>query len=143
MSGYQQASLASIRTNKKKPAERREVSPVLDIHDYNYNIATLPSGSRLSQNAYHYHESQKEFFHILSGRCRVEVEDGAFTLESDDLIIFETGTPHLLHNPYKQICRVVAIGSPPKGRYPVHQIQSYEDLLEERYNGNVPTGDGQ
>lgn len=140
MNGHQQTNLTSIETNEKKPGERREISPTLGIEEYNYNVATLPSGARLSQNAYHYHENQKEFYHLLSGKCRVEVENGALTLDPDDLIVFNEGVPHLLHNPYNVECQVVAIGSPPEGRYPVHQVQSYQELIEERYSGDVPTG---
>lgn len=140
-SGYQRANLAELETNTQKPGERREVSPQLGLAEYNYNVATLDPDTRLSQNAYHYHEKQSEFFHVIAGRCRVEVEDGGFVLDTDDVIVFEQGVPHLLHNPYGRPCRVIAIGSPPEGRYPVHQVQSYEELLEERYGGRVPIGD--
>ena len=136
---HRRANLTDLETNAQKPGRRYEVSPQLDLTAYNYNVATLDAGTRLSQNAYHYHENQTEFFHVLDGRCRVEVEDGGFILEVDDLIAFESGVTHLLHNPYDQPCRVIAIGSPPDGRYPVEQVQSYEDLIDERYGGDVPT----
>ena len=133
------ANLTDLETNAQKPGQRYEVSPQLDLEAYNYNVATLDTGTGLSQNAYHYHENQTEFFHVLDGRCRVEVEDGAFVLDPDDLVAFEPGIAHLLHNPYGRPCRVIAIGSPPDGRYPVEQVQSYDDLLEERYGGDIPT----
>jgi uncharacterized cupin superfamily protein len=136
---YRRANLTDLETNEQKPGRRYEVSPQLDLEAYNYNVATLDAGTRLSQNAYHYHENQTEFFHVLDGRCRAEVEEGAFVLGTDDLVAFEPGVAHLLHNPYEQPCRVIAIGSPPEGRYPVEQVQSYDDLLEERYDGDVPT----
>lgn len=138
---YQRTNLTDLERNSEKPGQRYEVSPQLGLSEYNYNVAVLDGGSVLSQNAYHYHENQTEFFHVLDGRCRVEVEDGAFTLGIDDLVVFEEGVPHLLHNPYEQPCRIIAIGSPSEGRYPVHQVQSYETLLEERYNDSVPTGE--
>ena len=136
---YRRANLTDLETNAQKPGQRYEVSPQLDLEAYNYNVATLDTGTGLSQNAYHYHENQTEFFHALDGRCRVEVEDDAFVLDPDDLVAFEPGIAHLLHNPYDRPCRVIAIGSPPEGRYPVEQVQSYDDLLEERYGGDVPT----
>lgn len=137
--GYDRLSLDDVPTNPEKPGERREVSPAIGIADYNYNVATLAPGTRLSQNAYHYHERQREFYHVLAGRVRVEVEDGAFVLGEDDLLRFDEGVPHLLHNPYGDPARVVAVGAPPEGRRPVVQVQSYEDLLAERYPDGVPT----
>lgn len=130
---YTRARLESEETNDEKPGKRWELSPKLGVEAFNYNVAILESGERLSQNAYHYHENQEEFFHVVEGRCRVEVEDDSFTLETDDLVRFDAGAPHLIHNPFEERCKLVAIGSPPDGRYPVHQVQSYENLLEERY----------
>lgn len=135
---YRRATLSDLDANPEKPGERYEVSPQLALSGYNYNVATVETDTTLSQNDYHYHENQAEFFHVLNGHCRVEVEEGAFDLAADDLVVFEAGVPHLLHNPYEPVCRVIAIGSPPEGRYPVHQVQSYEDLLDERYDGAVP-----
>lgn len=131
--GYERAALADLETNPEKPGERWELSPVLDIPEYNYNVAVIGPGTRLSQNAYHRHENQREFFHVVDGRCRVEVEDGSFDLAVDEVVRFDPGVPHLLHNPYDDPCKVVAVGSPPDGRYPVEQVQSYEELLAERY----------
>lgn len=131
--GYSRSTLDEHLRNTEKPGQRWEVSPGLGIEGFNYNVATLAAGERLSQNAYHYHENQEEFFHVIEGRCRVEVEDGSFTLEADELVRFDAGAPHLIHNPFEERCKLVAIGSPPDGRFPVHQVQSYESLLEERY----------
>ena len=141
MSAYRRANVTDLEMNPEKPGQRWEVSPQLDLSGYNYNVATLDPNTTLSQNAYHYHENQAEFFHVLNGSCRVEVEDGAFVCDVDDLVVFEAGTPHLLHNPYERPCRVIAIGSPPGGRYPVHQIQSYDELIARRYDGSIPRGD--
>lgn len=141
MKSYRKVSLSDLEVNSEKPGQRYEVSPQLGLLGYNYNVATLSTGSALSQNAYHYHEDQTEFFHVLDGQCRVEVEDGSFDLRSDELVVFEEGVPHLLHNPYEQSCRIIAIGSPSDNRYPVHQVQSYDDLLEERYEGIISHGE--
>lgn len=141
MKRYRRANLSSLEVNPEKPGQRYEVSPQLGLSDFNYNVATLDTGSALSQNAYHYHENQTEFFHILDRRCRVEVEGESFDLRPDELVVFEEGVPHLLHNPYEQSCRIVAIGSPSGNRYPVHQVQSYDDLLKERYGGTVLSGE--
>ena len=135
--GYSRSTLDDHLRNTEKPGRRWEVSPGLGIEGFNYNVATLAAGERLSQNAYHYHENQAELFHVIEGRCRVEVEDGSFDLGAHEVIHFEAGVVHLLHNPFETPCRIVAVGHPPEGRYPVHQIQSFEDLLAER----SPDGD--
>jgi mannose-6-phosphate isomerase-like protein (cupin superfamily) len=134
--GYQHYSLRDLETNPEKPGRRWELSPVLGIDDYNVNVAVLEPGERLSQNAYHYHENQAEFYYVADGRCRVEADGGSFDAETDDVVRFPPGAPHMLHNPYDDACTLVAIGSPPEGRYPVHQVQSYEELLSERYDGD-------
>lgn len=138
---YRRAALSDLETNPEKPGRRWEVSPELGMTDYNYNVAELDPGTRLSQNAYHYHEDQREFYHVLAGRCRVEVDEGAFVMGPDEFCRFDAGAPHLLHNPYDEVCRIVAVGAPPEGRHPCHQVQSYEELVEERYDGDVPTGE--
>ena len=132
---FERRSLADLETNPEKPGRRWELSPQLGITDYNLNVAVLAPGERLSQNAYHYHENQEEVYYVIEGRVRVEVEDGSFDLAADEVLRFEPGAPHLLHNPFDERCRLIAIGSPPEGRYPVEQVQSYEDLLAERYDG--------
>ncbi|WP_458189013.1 cupin domain-containing protein [Haladaptatus sp. NG-WS-4] len=137
---YEHRSLRELNENPDKPGRRWEVSPQLGLDDYNFNVAVLEPGERLSQNAYHYHDDQEEFFYIVNGRCRVEVEDGAFDAATDDVVRFDEGVPHMLHNPYDDPCKIVAIGSPPKGRRPVHRVQRYEELLDDRYgNGDDPS----
>jgi mannose-6-phosphate isomerase-like protein (cupin superfamily) len=133
---YRHRSLDELETNPEKPATRWEVSPQLGIDDYNVNVAVLEPGERLSQSAYHYHDDQEEFYYVADGRCRVEAEDGSFDAETDDVVRFAAGVPHMLHNPYEEPCKLVAIGSPPEGRRPVRQVQSYEELLAERYDGD-------
>jgi uncharacterized cupin superfamily protein len=129
--------LDESETNPDKPGRRWELSPQVGVDRFNYNVAVLRAGERLSQNAYHYHERQAEFFHVVENACRVEVDDGSFDLPADHVVHFEAGVNHLLHNPFEADCRLIAVGAPPEGRYPVHQVQSYEDLVEARY----PNGD--
>jgi uncharacterized cupin superfamily protein len=126
-------SLDELETNPEKPGRRWELSPAFGIDDYNVNVAVLEPGERLSQNAYHYHPNQAEFYYVADGRCRVEVEGGSFDAETDDALRFAEGVPHMLHNPFDDRCKIVAIGSPPEGRRPVRQVQSYEELMAERY----------
>lgn len=134
---YNVSRLTDQTEMEDKPGRRWELSPALGIDAFNYNVAVLEAGERLSQNAYHYHENQAEFFHVVAGQCRVEVDDDSFDLETDCMVNFDAGVNHLLHNPFGDPCKIVAVGSPPEGRYPVHQVQSYEDLVAERY----PDGD--
>ena len=52
----------------------------------------------------------------------------------DEAVMFEKGTEgaHVIHNPTETPCKLVAIGWPPEGRYPVHQIEETEELLARR-----------
>lgn len=132
--GYQHRSLDAFEVNPAKPGQRWELSPDLGIDAYNFNVAVLEPGERLSQNAYHYHENQAEFFYLIDGELRVEVEDGSFDLQQDEVVLFEEGIPHLLHNRTDSPAKVIAIGHPPEGRHPVTQVQPYDELLAERYD---------
>lgn len=138
MPSHVRATLDELDTNPEKPGRRWEVSPQLGIGDYNFNVAVLDPGEPLSQSGYHYHESQTEFFYVVSGRCRVETGDGSFDLEADGMVLFPRAAVHLLHNPFDEPCKLVAIGSPPAGRRPSHQVRSSEELLAERYPDGSP-----
>lgn len=131
-SGYDRVNLSDLETNPEKPSPRWEVSPQLDIEGYNFNIAILNPGDRLSQTAYHYHRDQEEFFYIIDGQCRVETTSDSFDLGADGMVVFRKGAVHLLHNPYDAPCKLIAIGYPPEGRRPVHMVKSYREILEER-----------
>lgn len=131
--GYEHRSLADLETHPEKPGRRWELSPQLGLEAYNVNVAVIEPNERLSQNAYHYHENQDEFYYVVEGRCRVEVDDGGFDVVTDDVLAVDRGVNHLLHNPFDEPCKLIAIGSPPDGRRPVHQVQGYEELLAERY----------
>lgn len=132
MVGYTRAALSELEANPNKPSQRWEVSPQLEIEGYNFNVARLEPGERLSQTAFHYHENQEEFFFVIDGRCRVETEDESFDLGPDEMIVFREGVVHLLHNPFEVACKLIAIGYPPDGRRPVHMVKSYQEILEER-----------
>lgn len=135
--GWKTISLTDDGAESEKPGTRWEVSPALDVDGYNYNVAVLEAGERLSENAYHYHENQSELFHIVERRCRVETDGDSFDLETHELVYFEPGEPHLLHNPFDEPCTLIAVGHPPDGRYPVREVRPHEELLAERY----PDGD--
>lgn len=135
--GYERAALADVARNPEKPSDRWELSPALDLAGYNFNVAVLAPGERLSRTAYHRHPDQEEFFYVLEGVCRVEVEDGSFDLGPDEMVVFRPGVVHLLHNPHAEPAKLVAVGAPPEGRHPVEQVQSYESLLAERYPEGV------
>jgi mannose-6-phosphate isomerase-like protein (cupin superfamily) len=139
MTDYEHHPLDDFETNPDKPGRRWELSPQLGIGDYNVNVAMLERGEALSENGYHYHENQREFFYLVDGRCQVEVEDDAFRLREDEVVLFEEGVVHLLHNPFDEPAKLVAIGSPPEGRYPVEQVEPAETLLQERYGSATPS----
>ncbi len=131
---YEHRSVEEFEANPEKPGRRFELSPELSIESYNLNVAILEPGERLSENAYHYHENQRELYYTISGCCRIEVDDGSFDATEDDVVLFEPGVNHLVHNPFDEPCKLIAIGDPPDGRYPVHQVQDFDALLAERYD---------
>lgn len=133
---HEHHSVEEFEPNPEKPGRRFELSPELGIDSYNLNVAVLEPGECLSENAYHYHENQRELYYTIAGHCRIEVDDGSFDMAEDDVVVFEPGANHLIHNPFEESCKLIAIGDPPDGRYPVHQVQRFEALLAERYDSN-------
>ncbi len=123
--GWQHVSLSESTTNPEKPGRRWELSPELGIEAFNFNVAVLDPGERLSQNHFHYHENQQELFFVVEGRCRVETNEEGFEMGVDEAVVFEKGRggAHLIHNPTEEPCKLVAIGWPPEGRRPVHQLE--------------------
>lgn len=130
--GWQLIRSAETNSQDDKPSLRWELSPELDIDTFNFNVAVLETDERLSQNHFHYHENQEELIYIAAGRCQVEVTHDQVVLEQDDVIRFDKGKAgaHLAHNPFDEPCRIVAIGWPPEGRYPVEQMKRHDELME-------------
>ena len=128
--GWQHVSLDDLDARSAKPGQRWELSPELAIAEFNLNVAVLAPGERLSQNHFHYHEHQQELVYVAAGRCQVEVEDDRFVAEQDDLVRFDAGRAgaHLTHNPFAEPARLVAIGWPPEGRHPVHQLATLAEI---------------
>lgn len=142
--GWRHVSLAEEETNPEKPGSRWELSSALGIDAFNFNVGVLSPGERLSQNHFHYHENQRELFYVVEGRCRVETGDEGFEMGVDEAVAFEAGEEgtHVIHNPFDEPCKLVAIGWPPDGRFPVHQLRETDALLEERYGDADPDFDG-
>lgn len=138
MDGVQHGPVDAFAPNPDKPGRRWELSPELGIESYNLNVADLRPGEGLSENGYHYHEDQRECFYVAHGRCQVEVEEGVFRLDAGDVAHFDEGVAHLLHDPFDEPCRLVAIGSPTEGRRPVHCVATAEELLTGRYGSATP-----
>lgn len=132
--GYEQANLSDIPVNEDKPATRHEVSKTLGIDGYNLNVAIIEPSERMPQSGLHSHEAQEEFFYVMQGRCRVELESDAVDLDSDDMILFHPGTAQMIHNPFETPVKLMAIGYPADKHQPADIVQSAEDLLAERYS---------
>lgn len=139
--GYTIRSRDELEPRPDRPGRRWELSPELGVGAFNFNIAVVDPGGRLSKNHYHYHEDQAELCYVVRGRRRVEVSDGGHALGPGDVITFEAGESgvHVLHNSYDEPCEVIAMGWPPEGRYPVEMVRETEELLRERYGEAVPT----
>ncbi|KYH25449.1 cupin domain protein [Halalkalicoccus paucihalophilus] len=131
--GWQHVSLSDLATNPEKPGERWELSTELGIEAFNFNVAILEADDRLSQNHFHYHENQQELFFVVEGRCRVETTEEGFEMGVDEAVAFEKGEAgaHVIYNPFEEPCRVVAVGWPADGRYPVHQLETTADAVED------------
>lgn len=132
MTTYTHRSLDEFEPHPHKPGRRWAVSRELGLDDYNLNIAVLEQGDPLSQTHFHAHEQQDEFYYVISGRCRLEVGDESVDVGADEVVTVPRTVPHLVHNPYEPPCKLVAIGSPPEGRYPVTMYDNYENILDDR-----------
>jgi uncharacterized cupin superfamily protein len=142
-SGYTIRSRDDVDPRPDKPGTRWELSPELGVDAFNFNVAVVEPGGRLSRTHYHYHENQAELCYVARGRCRVEVHDGGHDLGAGDAVSFEAGEAgvHVVHNPYDEPCEIVAVGWPPEGRHPVELVRETDDLLRERYGEEGPTGE--
>lgn len=138
--GWRRVSLDGAETNPEKPGERWELSSALGVDAFNFNVAILDPEDRLSRNHFHYHENQQELFYVVSGRCRVETPEGGFEMGVDEAVAFEKGEAgaHVIHNPFDEPCKLVAIGWPPEGRYPVHQLEETADVYDGGWTVNDP-----
>lgn len=132
--GWTRVRLEAVESREDKPGRRWELSAALGVGAFNFNVAVLRPGERLSASHYHYHEGQTELVYVADGRCRVEVAEGGFVAERDDVVRFDAGPEgvHLVHNPFDEPCRLVAIGWPPDGRHPVETVKTTDELLAER-----------
>lgn len=140
MSAYRHRSLSDFESHPHKPGKRWAISAELGLDDYNLNVAVLEEGDPLSQTHYHAHENQDEFYYVVEGRCRLEVEDESVEVGPDEMVHTPRTVPHLIHNPYEEPCKLIAIGSPPEGRYPVTMYDNYDNLREERYGDGRDDG---
>lgn len=132
--GWTHLGVEELDQRPDKPGRRWELSPELGIDAFNLNVAVLDPDERLSQNQFHYHETQQELVYVATGRCQVEVAEDRFVAEANDIVRFDAGKKgvHLVHNPFEDPCRLVAIGWPPEGRRPVEQVETLSELLADR-----------
>lgn len=142
--GWKRVSIDAVEPNPEKPGQRWELSSALGIDAFNLNVAVLQQGERLSQNHFHYHENQRELLYVVDGAVRVETANDGFDLEADEVVVFSAGEAgaHVVHNPFEAPGKIVAIGWPPEGRFPVHQLAETETLLEERYGSRFARDGG-
>ena len=135
--GWKHISLSDVERKPEKPGNRWELSTELGVEAFNFNVAVLDPEERLSQNHFHYHENQQELFFVVDGRCRVETCEKGFEMGVDEAIVFEKGTAgaHVLYNPFGESCKLIAVGWPPEGRYPVHQLKEITELTPQGRDG--------
>ncbi len=58
-------------------------------------IVTIPPGSHVPA---HHHETSIEVYHILRGRCQIDVNGETHTLAPGDIMLMEPGDVHALTN---------------------------------------------
>lgn len=134
--GWKHISLTDVERNPDKPGKRWELSSDLAVDAFNFNVAILDPDEHLSQNHFHYHENQQEMFYLVEGTCRVETPDEGFEMGPDEAVVFEKGEvgAHVIHNPFDEPCKLVAIGWPPEGRHPVHQTKATNEFTRRDRN---------
>ena len=76
-------------------AESREVARAVGARDLGYCVVSLPPGKRSCP--FHFHHSEEEVFHVLSGRGELrqgdgEGEDERLELGPGDVVAFPPGT---------------------------------------------------
>lgn len=130
---YERTGLGELTPTPEKPAERFEITEALGLAGYNFNVAVLDAGERLPQSGLHYHEGQEEFFYVIAGRCRVELADGSVDLASDEMIVIRPGTAQMIHNPFAEECKLIAIGYPQEGHETAGIVKSADEVLAARY----------
>jgi len=111
----QKAKFEILRRN-----ERQKISPLLEpnsqsrIHDYSYEMLTLPSdskhldaylieipprqGKKPHENLTHPGE---EFIYLLQGGIRGHVAGEEIELQEGDAMYFQSSTPHSFYNPFE------------------------------------------
>jgi mannose-6-phosphate isomerase-like protein (cupin superfamily) len=129
---YERTALTELTPTPEKPAERFEITAALGLSGYNFNVAVLDAGERLPQSGLHYHDAQEEFFYVVDGRCRVELADESVDLDRDEMIVIRPGTAQMIHNPFGEQCKLIAIGYPPEGHATAEIVKPAEEVLAER-----------
>lgn len=132
VAAYKRAALRELTPNPAKPAARFEITEALGLSGYNFNVAVLDAGERLPQSGLHYHDAQEEFFFVVAGRCRVELADEQIDLAQDEMIVIRPGTAQMIHNPFDEQCKLIAIGYPPEGHATAEMVKSADEVLGER-----------
>lgn len=83
--------------------------------------------------AWHSHEDEDEFFYVLSGRLRIELEDGEVTLESGESFVVPK---RVRHNPVaEEECLIMLIekkSTRHTGDVVTEKTRSIEDQLRDR-----------
>ncbi len=129
---YERRALTELTPNPEKPAARFEITEALGLSGYTFNVAVLEAGERLPQSGLHYHDAQEEFFYVVDGRCRVELADESVDLDRDEMIVIRPGTAQMIHNPFAEQCKLIAVGSPPEGHATAEIVKPAREVLAER-----------
>lgn len=135
---YARVSFDAVPARDDRPASRHELSPALGIEGYNLNVTDVEPGERHPLTGLHFHGEQEEVFLAMAGRCRVELRDGSIDVGPREAIAFRPATAHCIHNPFDERCTLVAIGHPPEAHQPSTQVQSFPELIDERYGEGDP-----
>ena len=83
-----------INTNEIINSYKKKESWACRVIDTENNSATLICQNRNEGNRKHYHHNWNEWWYIISGKWKVEIEDKEFTVSKGDIVFIPKGKKH-------------------------------------------------
>jgi mannose-6-phosphate isomerase-like protein (cupin superfamily) len=112
--GYRVIDTTAVEPEPERPSTCRKLADPAGLDELALNHFRAAPGEQVPL-AYHYHETQQEVFYVLSGMLVVETPDEQYTVEADELLAVDPGSPQRAHNPETadSAVELLAIGAPP------------------------------
>lgn len=112
--GYRLVDPETIDPAPGRPSECRKLSEPAGLERMAINRFRAEPGEDLPLD-YHYHDTQREAFYVLSGSLAVETPDETYEVPTDCLFVVDPESPQRAYNPADadEPVTVLAIGAPP------------------------------